>query len=62
MSPPSGGNWPVVFENNERHHKGVMNTPMIFEKVALKRAALASPSLLAVKATDEDIVVGRTER
>ncbi len=57
-----GGSCPLVWENRERHQRGVINTPIILDRVALKRAAPESPSLFDVSTIADEIVVGRTER
>ena len=57
-----GGNCPLVWANRDRHQSGVMNTPMMFERVALNKAAPESPSLFAVRTIADEMVVGRTDR
>ena len=56
------GSCPLVLAKRERHQSGVMNMPIMFDKVALKRAAPESPSLFAVRTIADEMVVGRTDR
>ena len=62
MSEPTGGKALFAVEKRARHQKGVARTPIRLEKVAPKRAAAASPLLLAVNTVEERIVVGSTDK
>ena len=57
-----GGNLSLALANIAKHQRGVRITPITLDRVALNKAAPASPPLFAVNTVDENTVLGRMER